>query len=83
MVKKFFLLAVFFIFIFLAAGCTIVRGTTGAVGGLATGAVQGSKEGFKEDSEFIDKADNCIDNWVKENRGFIGKADNWVKENLW
>lgn len=79
MVKKFFLLAILFVFVFLASSCTVVRGTTGAIGGLTTGTIEGSKEGFKEDLQLINRADN----WVKENRGLIGKADNWVKENLW
>jgi len=64
MVKKFFLLAILFVFIFLASGCcTVVRSTTGAVGGFAMGTIEGSKEGFKEDLGLIEKADN----WVKEN----------------
>jgi len=80
MVKKFFLLAILFAFVFLTSGCcTAVRGTTGAVGGLTTGALEGGREGFKEDLELINKANN----WVKDNQGIVSKADNWVKENLW
>jgi hypothetical protein len=79
MVRKFFLLAILFIFVFLADGCTIARGTTGAIGGLARGAIEGGKEGFQEDLALIKKADNL----VKNNPGLINKADNWIKENLW
>ncbi len=79
MLRKFFLLAILFVFVFLAGGCTVVRGTAGGIRGLATGTIEGGKEGLKEDLEFINKADN----WSKNNQGFINKADNWVRENLW
>ncbi|MDD5465646.1 MAG: hypothetical protein PHP73_04835 [Candidatus Omnitrophica bacterium] len=79
MVKRFFLPAILFIFVFLTSGCTVVRGTTGAIGGLTTGALEGGREGFKEDVEAINKANR----WVEENQGFLSRADNWVKDNLW
>ncbi|MDD5477248.1 MAG: hypothetical protein PHG87_03445, partial [Candidatus Omnitrophica bacterium] len=65
MVNKFFLLAILFVFVFLASGCTVARGTTGAIGGLTTGALEGGREGFKEDVESINK----VNNWVKDNQG--------------
>jgi len=79
MVKKCFLSAILFVFVFLTSGCTVVRGTTSAIGGLAAGTIEGGRKGFREDLGLINKADN----WVKENRGLLGKADNWIKENLW
>jgi len=59
MVKKSFLLVVLFIFVFLASGCTLAKGTTYAAGGF----VQGAKEGAKEDCNSVQKADT----WVKDN----------------
>ena len=59
MVKKSFLLIILTSFIFLACGCTVIKGT----GGAAVGCVQGSVEGFKDDMSFIKKADN----WTKDN----------------
>lgn len=59
MVKKSFLLVVLFIFVFLASGCTLAKGTTCAAGGF----VQGAKEGAKEDCNSVQKADT----WVKDN----------------
>lgn len=52
-----------FLFVFLAGGCTIVKGTGGAVVGCAQGAAVGGTQGFKDDVNFIKKADN----WVKDN----------------
>lgn len=52
-----------FLFIFLACGCTIVKGTGGAVVGCAQGAAAGGTQGFKDDVNFVKKADN----WVKDN----------------
>ena len=69
MIKKSFLLITLSVFIFLACGCTLVKGVGGAaVGGAqgaAVGCVQGTQEGFKDDV------------------GFIKKSDNWIKDNLW
>lgn len=79
MVKKFFLPVILFVFIFLVSGCTVVRGASGGIKGLAAGAVEGGREGFKEDLEFINNADN----WIKDSQGLISRADSWVKENLW
>ncbi len=59
MFKKLFLFGIFFVFAFLVSGCTLVKGTGGAV----VGCAQGASEGFKEDVGFVKKADN----WVKEN----------------
>lgn len=59
MVKKPFLLITLPVFIFLACGCTLVKG----IGGAAVGCAQGVSEGFKNDVSFIKKADN----WTKDN----------------
>jgi hypothetical protein len=59
MVKKSFLLITLSVFIFLACGCTLIKG----VGGAAVGCAQGVSAGFKEDVSLIKKADN----WTKEN----------------
>ena len=59
MVKKSFLLITLSVFIFLVCGCTVVKGA----GGAAIGCAQGTSEGFKDDVNFIQKADS----WVKEN----------------
>ena len=58
MVKKSFLWVVFFVFVFLASGCTLVKGVTCAGGGFA----EGVKEGAKEDYNSIQKADA----WIKD-----------------
>lgn len=63
MVKKLFLSVVLFIFVFLANGCTVVKGTTYSACGLAAGAREGIQEGSKQDANAIQKADV----WVKEN----------------
>ena len=63
MVRKLFLLSIFSLFIFLASGCTLVKGTGGAAVGLTQGAARGASEGFKDDVSFVKKADN----WVKNN----------------
>ncbi len=63
MVKKSFLWVIFFIFVFLASGCTLVKGTGGAAVGLAQGAREGAKEGAKEDWNSIKK----VDAWIKDN----------------
>jgi len=63
MVRKFFLLGILFLFIFVASGCTLAKGAGGAVVGCAQGASVGASEGFKDDVSWIKKADN----WVKEN----------------
>lgn len=55
MIKKLFLLAFLFVFLFLVSGCTLVKGVTGAAQGVA--------EGAKEDYQAIKKADG----WVKDN----------------
>ncbi len=59
MMKKSFLAIILFIFLFLASGCTIVKG----VGGACVGTAGGVSEGFKDDMSFLNKADN----WVKDN----------------
>lgn len=59
MIRKVFFSGILFLFVFLASGCTIIKGTGGAV----VGCAQGGAEGFKEDVGFIKKADS----WVKEN----------------
>ncbi|MDP2927984.1 MAG: hypothetical protein Q8N80_04225 [Candidatus Omnitrophota bacterium] len=63
MVKKSFLLITLSVFIFLTCGCTLIKGTGGAVGGAAVGCAQGASEGFRDDVSFIKKADN----WIKDN----------------
>ena len=59
MVKRFFLLVVLSVFMFLVSGCTIAKGTGGAV----AGAAAGGSEGFQDDVNYVNKADA----WVKEN----------------
>ena len=59
MIKKSFLFIILSVFIFLTCGCTIVKGTGGAV----VGCAQGTSEGFKDDVGFIKKSDN----WIKDN----------------
>ena len=63
MAKKLFLSVVLFIFVFLANGCTVVKGTTYSACGLAEGAKQGIQEGAKDDCNAVQKADT----WVKDN----------------
>ena len=79
MLKKHFLLAILFIFVFLASGCTLIKGTGGAAIGLGQGAAAGAKEGFNDDVNFINKADH----WLNESDSWVSKADNWIKDNLW
>ena len=77
---------ILFIFVFLASGCTLVKGTGGAAIGLGQGAAAGAKEGFHDDVNFVNKADNWINgagNWVSGAGGWVNKADNWIKDNLW
>ena len=79
MLKKPFLLAILFIFVFLASGCTLIKGAGGAAVGFGQGAAAGAEEGFNNDVNFIKKTDNWaagVDGWVKE-------ADSWIKDNLW
>lgn len=59
MIRKSFLLMTLFVFIFLACGCTVIKGT----GGAAVGCAQGASEGFKDDVGFVKKADT----WTREN----------------
>ena len=59
MVKKFFLLVVLSVFMFLVSGCTIAKGAGGAVAGAAAGGA----EGFQDDADHLDKADA----WEKKN----------------
>jgi len=59
MVKKSFLMISLSVFIFLACGCTLIKGTGGAV----VGCAQGASTGFKDDISFLKKADN----WTKDN----------------
>lgn len=63
MVKKSLLPVMLFVFILLASGCTLVKGTGGAAVGLTQGAAGGASEGFKDDVGFVKKADS----WVKSN----------------
>jgi hypothetical protein len=63
MIKKVFLLSTLSVFIFLACGCTLVKGTGGAAVGCAQGAAAGASEGFKDDVSFVKKADT----WTREN----------------
>ncbi len=63
MVRKSFLLGILVFFVLLASGCTVVKGAGGAVMGCAQGAAGGASQGFKDDTNWIKKADN----WVKEN----------------
>jgi hypothetical protein len=63
MVKKFFFLFVFLISMFLTSGCTIAKGTGGAVAGAVGGAAAGGSEGFQDDVNCVNKADA----WVKKN----------------
>ena len=69
MIRKSFLAGILFLFVFLASGCTIIKGTGGAVGGSAYGLAQGTAGG--------------VSHGFKDDVGFIKRADNWVKENLW
>jgi len=68
MFRRIFLFGLFFLFVFLSSGCTVIQGAGGAVSGFAVGAVKGGQEGFKEDMNL----------WQN-----IQKADDWVKKNLW
>lgn len=63
MLKKAFLSSVFLVFVFLSSGCTLIKGTGGAVSGFAKGGQEGVKEGLEEDLSFFKRADS----WIKEN----------------
>jgi len=69
MIKKSILLITLSVFIFLACGCTVIKGTGGAVVGCAQGTAQGASQGASEG--------------FKEDVNFIKKSDSWIKENLW
>ena len=55
MVKKIFLSVILFVFVFLASGCTLAKGTAGFC--------LGAKEGAKDDWNSIQNADA----WVRTN----------------
>ncbi|MDD5108321.1 MAG: hypothetical protein PHC29_02250 [Candidatus Omnitrophica bacterium] len=76
MIGKSVLFGILFIFVSLASGCTIIKGTGGAAYGIAQGTgctavavAQNTAGGFSQG--------------FKDDVGFIKKADNWVRENLW
>ncbi|MBU4251733.1 MAG: hypothetical protein KKC39_05420 [Candidatus Omnitrophica bacterium] len=70
MVKKYFLLAILFVFMFLASGCLTVN-----VDGRCSDKQpeQCTKKEVKVETR----------KEVKEGPGIVKKADNWVRENLW
>ena len=63
MTKKLLLAGFLFVLFFLASGCTLIKGTGGGIYGFGQGAAKGATEGFKDDVNFLKKADS----WTKEN----------------